>query len=85
MFNNIVYFIIVLLIFHIDIDYPSDPPETSLSYTLGMAFLGWLAFAVYCRRGVQRLIARVKKDDKNENCSVKWLSKRKTKFYYTIC
>ena len=66
MFNNIIYFIIILLIFHIDIDYPSDPPETSLSYTLGMVFLGWLAFVAYCRWGVQRLLERVREDEKND-------------------
>ena len=66
MFNNIVYFIIVLLIFHIDIDYPSDPPETSLSYTLGMVFLSWLIFVAYCRWGVQRLLGRIRKDDRND-------------------
>ena len=66
MFNNIIYFIIVLLIFHIDIVYPSDPPETSLSYTLGMVFFGWLVFVVYCRWSVQRLIQRARKDDRND-------------------
>ncbi|MBN1831152.1 MAG: M48 family metalloprotease [Deltaproteobacteria bacterium] len=66
MFNNIVYFIIVLLIFHIDIEYPSGPPETSLSYTLGMVFFAWLAFAAYCRLGVHRLLERVRKNDGND-------------------
>ena len=66
MFNNIVYFIIVLLIYHIDIDYPSDPPETSLSYTLVMVFIAWLAFAAYCRLGVHRLLERVRKNDGND-------------------
>ena len=66
MFNNIVYFIIVLLIFHIDIDYPSDPPETSLSYTLGMSFFFWLAFVAYCRLGVRRLLDRVRRNDGND-------------------
>jgi Zn-dependent protease with chaperone function len=66
MFNNIVYFIIILLIFHIDIDYPSDPPETPLSYTLGMAFLGWLTFVAYCRWSVQRLLRRVEEDEEND-------------------
>lgn len=66
MFNNIVYFIIVLLIYHIDIDYPSNPPETSLSYTLGMIFITWLAFVAYCRLGVHRLLERVRKNDGND-------------------
>ncbi len=65
MFNNIVYFIIVLIIFHIDIDFPSNPPETSLYYTLGMVILGWLAFVAYCRWGVRRLLKRAGDDERN--------------------
>jgi Zn-dependent protease with chaperone function len=63
MFNNIIYFIIVLLIFYIDIDYPTHPPETSLSYTVGMVFLGWLGFLAYCRWGFQHLLGGVKEDE----------------------
>ena len=66
MFNNIVYFIIVLFIFHIDIDFPTDSPETSLAYTLAMVLFGWVVFVVYCHRSVQRLQERVRKDDKND-------------------
>ena len=66
MFNNIVYFIIVLFIFHIDIDFPTDSPETSLAYTLAMVLFGWVVFVVYCHRSVQHLKERVRKDDKND-------------------
>ena len=58
MFNNIIYFIIVLLIFYIA--YPSKTPENSLYYTLAMLFLTWLAFAGYCRWGIRRLLDRFK-------------------------
>ena len=56
MFNNIIYFIIVLLIFNLS--YPDSRQENSLSYTLVMLFLSWLIFAGYCRLGFQRLLAR---------------------------
>ena len=46
MFNNILYFIIVLLIFSI---YPADTPKSPLSQNLAMIFLTWLALAGYCR------------------------------------
>jgi Zn-dependent protease with chaperone function len=61
MFNNIIYFIIVLLIFYIA--YPSKTPEDSLYYTLAMLFLTWLAFAGYCRWIFQRLLDRFKEDE----------------------
>jgi len=49
MFNNIIYFIVVLLIFNIN--YPGNVPENSLPLTLIMLFLSWLVFAGYCRWG----------------------------------
>ncbi len=60
MFNNIIYFIIVLLIFNIA--YPANSTENSLSYTLLMLFLSWAVFAGFCRGGFQRLISRFKED-----------------------
>ncbi|MDY7038877.1 MAG: M48 family metallopeptidase, partial [Thermodesulfobacteriota bacterium] len=56
MFNNIIYFIIVLLIFNIS--FPGNSTENSLSYTLGMLFGCWLVFALYCRLGFKRLTVR---------------------------
>jgi Zn-dependent protease with chaperone function len=46
MFNNIIYFIVVLLIFNIN--YPDTAPEESLFFSLLMLFLTWLVFAAYC-------------------------------------
>ena len=60
MFNNIIYFIIVLLIFNIS--YPDNVPESSLSYSLAMLFLSWMIFAGYCRLGFQRLLDRFNRD-----------------------
>ena len=56
MFNNILYFITVLLIFNIS---PSaDTPKDPLVYHLSMFLLTWLAFAVYCRWSFRSLISR---------------------------
>jgi len=56
MFNNIIYFIVVLLIFNIN--YPGDTPANSLPLTLIMLFLSWLVFAGYCRWGFGSLQKR---------------------------
>ncbi len=56
MFNNIIYFIVVLLIFNVS--YPGSRPEGSLAQTLLMLFLSWLVFALCCRWGVQGLMRR---------------------------
>ena len=53
MFNNIIYFIIVLLIFNIN--FPESAPESSLLYTLSMLFLTWLIFAGYSKWEFNRL------------------------------
>lgn len=47
MFNNIIYFIIVLLIFHVNV--PDEAPRYSLAATVAVVLLGWGVFAVYCR------------------------------------
>ena len=47
MFNNIIYFIVVLLIFNIQ--YPENISKHSLLFSLAMLFLTWLIFAGYCR------------------------------------
>ena len=47
MFNNIIYFIVVLLIFNIQ--YPENIPKHSLLFSLAMLFFTWLIFAGYCR------------------------------------
>ena len=56
MFNNIIYFIVVLLIFNVS--YPGSRPESPLIQTLIMLFLSWLAFAGCCRWGFQGLMKR---------------------------
>ena len=53
MFNNIIYFIIVLLIFNIN--FPESAPESSLLYTLSMLFVTWLIFAGYSKWEFNRL------------------------------
>jgi len=58
MFNNIIYFIIVLLIFNIS--YLDGTPEDSASYHILMLILTWLVFLGYCRFGFQRLFYRFK-------------------------
>lgn len=61
MFNNIIYFIIVLLIFNIS--YPGSAQETSLSYSLGMHLLCWLLLLGYCQWGFRNLLTRFSKDE----------------------
>ena len=53
MFNNIIYFIIVLLVFSLG---KSDREQAgSLLYSISMIFLLWFILAVYCRAGFKRL------------------------------
>jgi Zn-dependent protease with chaperone function len=54
MFNNVIYFIIVLLIFNIG--YPDNGRGYSLSYSLAMIFMCWAVFFFYCKRGFNRLV-----------------------------
>jgi Zn-dependent protease with chaperone function len=57
MFNNIIYFVLVLLIF--SITYPETSSEDSFGAALLMMILSWLAFAFYCRWGFGRFLARL--------------------------
>ena len=54
MFNNILYFIVVLLIFNVG--YPVTPPEESFLFTAGMLLLSWLVFCLYCSSVFVRLL-----------------------------
>ena len=64
MFNNIIYFIIVLLIFNIS--YPDSIPENPFGYTFMMLLGSWVIFAVYCRLGFQRLLDRFYRNKGND-------------------
>jgi len=57
MFNNIIYLIIVLLIFNIY--YPDNTSEKSFLFSFAMLFLTWLIFAGYCRLGFRALQKRL--------------------------
>ena len=64
MFNNIIYFILVLLIFNIN--YPGNAHNGSPILSLSMLFLAWLVFAGYCRFGfwgLQKRLSRRTGDD----------------------
>jgi len=54
MFNNVLYFIIVLLI--LSISQQRGAPEDSLWYTVIMLVITWGIFAAYCRWGFQRFL-----------------------------
>ncbi|MGE5839862.1 MAG: hypothetical protein ACM34H_07990 [Deltaproteobacteria bacterium] len=47
MFNNVLYFIIVLLI--LSISQPRGAPEEPFWFTAGMLVITWGIFALYCR------------------------------------
>jgi Zn-dependent protease with chaperone function len=56
MFNNIIYFLVVLLIFNVG---PFElTPESSFSLSLAMFFAVWIGFGVNCRLAFGRLSAR---------------------------
>jgi Zn-dependent protease with chaperone function len=56
MFNNVIYFIIVLLLYNIS--FSGARPEEPFRLTLVLFFLFWLLFALYCKLSFQRLMAR---------------------------
>ena len=57
MFNNIIYFIIVLLIF--SISYSGEAPEGSLLFSFVMILVCWLIFAGFCRLEFRVLLERL--------------------------
>ncbi|MBU2499554.1 MAG: M48 family metalloprotease, partial [Proteobacteria bacterium] len=64
MFNNIIYFIIVLLVFNIR---PQEgPPEDSFIYAALMFLLSLLAYAAYCRWEFLGLLRRFKANREHE-------------------
>jgi Zn-dependent protease with chaperone function len=64
MFNNVIYFIIVLLLYNIS--YPGSRPEESLFFSLALMFVFWLLFALYCKLSFQRLVARPVRAEEEE-------------------
>jgi Zn-dependent protease with chaperone function len=64
MFNNVIYFIIVLLLYNIS--FPGSKPEEPLSFSIALFFLFWLVFALYCRFSFQRLVVRSTRDEDEE-------------------
>jgi len=62
MFNNIIYFIVVLLIFNIS--YADSPPEDLILGTLAPLALTWLILAIYSRRVFACLLQRVREADR---------------------
>ena len=64
MFNNVLYFIVVLLLF--SISQAERRPDAPLTYTLGMMTLTWLILAGYCRWGFQRLWDRCRREGEGE-------------------
>jgi len=54
MFNNIIYFIIVLLIYNISV--PPARIDTPLVYTVFMVLSSWALFAIYCKWAFGRLL-----------------------------
>lgn len=59
MFNNIIYFIIVLLIFNTA--YTADTSDNSFLVTLLTLSGTWLIFAAYCRRQYQTLLRHLRR------------------------
>jgi Zn-dependent protease with chaperone function len=53
MFNNIIYFIIVLLIFNISFE--GNSPHGSFLFSTAGIFCLWIVFALYCRRCFHRM------------------------------
>jgi len=57
MFNNIIYFIVVLVIF--SANYPDKTSKDTFLYFLSMLFITWAMFAAYCRWGFQDILKQL--------------------------
>jgi len=57
MFNNIIYFLVVILLFHLN--YPEIPPPNSLLSSILLLFGTWLIFGGYCWWGFRSLRKRL--------------------------
>ncbi len=53
MFNHIIYFIVVLLVF--SVSYSGKSSENSVFLTVGMLVFSWAGFALYCNRIFERI------------------------------
>ncbi len=56
MFNNIIYFIVVLLIY--TVGYPDKTPKVTFNVFFGMLLITWAVFAAYCRWEFLNLLKR---------------------------
>jgi Zn-dependent protease with chaperone function len=54
MFNNIIYFLIVLLVF--EISYPENSGKSTFALDLAMLLACWAVLALYCRNGFKRIL-----------------------------
>jgi Zn-dependent protease with chaperone function len=54
MFNNIIYFLIVLLVF--ETSYPENSSQSRFLFDLTMILAGWAVLALYCRNGFRRIL-----------------------------
>ena len=64
MFNNIIYFIVVLLIFNIS--FSDAPPEDFFLSTLIPLFLTWLIFAMYSAKVFGHLLKRIREAGRSD-------------------
>jgi Zn-dependent protease with chaperone function len=64
MFNNVIYFIIVLLLYNLS--YPGSRPEGSLVLSVALFVLSWIAFALYCKVSFQRILARTEGEEEGK-------------------
>lgn len=64
MYNHVIYFIIVLLLYNIT--YPGGRPEESWLFSLACFLLSWGLFAAYCHFSFGRLMARATQGEDDE-------------------